>query len=1031
MNRDEGDEATPVIRSKDITEAAQKRASEIVNRLGNDDLYDEDERDRARTVEDIIGSNTADEPVEKEKEQETTHAEAEAATPDESELVTEHVAVDPDLNDLYLEKAKITEKLLMGDITDDDDDDGLESSQEGNEETIPSGKEEVNDDETIKAQACVTEENEEMRTDMHSMDMSVEMEEEIFRSQGTNDDRKSPARGETEDTAQNCEVEDKSVTEVAGQDENDDDFDIRGGRQYRRKSHSESEEGEVSDTSEVSIDLTANKKDINEEITEDWNFLKNKQDSAEGKKEKYTVEIHKRSKKKRRKHGKHRHRRDRSNDSPKDESKNRKKGRNYDKEQSRKKDSDMDSKHDKKRRYEDQHEKERNSQEDDKAKRIRAKFEAPLFVNTLMKTATETANPDKEPHLFDAYHEGKSSTEMQKTLTETSAKDLIPKLDTNALREILAKVAKGNTGSQNVSNEDNAVTVGSQEYLHDQSTDANQHRRGDMPDQESEGCHSLLTARKSDFSAQEATELRLGTVELLARDRGLSIPGAESHERDEPKESVDTGHRNSEGHIPMETNPQSSAVKPQSQSSSEIRPPWERNRPIKHGMKRPPWEMKKQRNHEGVGEAGPTKPEIFPSTRDRKPRTEENNNATILFHGSGSQKTGKSRHSNHDLTSRAPWLNRSSRNIVSKSQMESVTERAVHEPNSHSKRNSADENSGKESAQDLSRKTPWQSKRMPSVSSIVQQNALAFQDNECSEQIADPWPQPSAPTTVWQNIPTSQENESSEHIPDPWPLENLAIKAPWLNKASRSSVPNFPATSIQGQEEDEEKNPPSENLQSLAMRAPWQRRTSQNSETQSVTGNDQPSNIAKFSGSEFNTVGDEPKKSDNGSMKLVRRTSIGEWGTTDSDLDQLGELKNPSKDNEIIPKPPHSTPGNSHVHYKRRRSSAECSSDASSITSSSPRSHVGHSPASSSGSMNQQDPERDREIFNRQRQDLIDEIDSLVKEIKKEKTDEKMQKYEEKKWQVYKITIDIEILDIDIHRRKEGNRYQVGIREEI
>ena len=215
----------PVISSRNISEAAQKRATEIVKRLGNEDLYEEDERDRARTVEDIIAS---DKPTEQlEKEPEATVTETENVTPDENELNTEHVDVDPDLNELYLKKAKITEKLLMGDDNSDDD----ASSHDLNNEKGEAVEEETeeNDDQLLDSQTSVNEEIE----DTQDMDISEEVKEEILNSPGGGKETV-----ETDDAAETDAAEDKSLdrNQIAEQNEKtEDEIDVRGGRQYRKE----------------------------------------------------------------------------------------------------------------------------------------------------------------------------------------------------------------------------------------------------------------------------------------------------------------------------------------------------------------------------------------------------------------------------------------------------------------------------------------------------------------------------------------------------------------------------------------------------------------------------------------------------------------------------------------------------------------------------------------------------------------------------------------------------------------------------
>ena len=113
----------------------------------------------------------------------------------------------------------------------------------------------------------------------------------------------------------------------------------------------------------------------------------------------------------------------------------------------------------------------------------------------------------------------------------------------------------------------------------------------------------------------------------------------------------------------------------------------------------------------------------------------------------------------------------------------------------------------------------------------------------------------------------------------------------------------------------------------------------------------------------------------------------------------------------------------------RRRSSqmSEAASDTSSATSSSPRSHVGFSPGSSTSSASHRpDPERDQQIFEKRKKEYLAEADKLLNKLKIEKTAEDLRKFEEIKWKIKMVLLDIEINELIIHEKKEGNKHQVG-----
>ena len=776
-------------------------------------------------------------------------------------------------------------------------------------------------------------------------------------------------------------------------------------------------------------------------------------------------ESRKRSKKKKKKRGKHRHHRDRSNDTHRNKREREKYNKNShdDKNQGTLKDTDKVSHHDRKRKCEDEHKREKDSQRDEKTKRIMAKFEAPLIVNTLMKATKQTYNSDKQPQLFDAYRENKIPDE-QRVHSETPTAASIPKFDTEALREILEKVTKGTTVPRSVSIEDNSETFRSQGSSVEKSVCIDQQRRLGIPDPQSDEYHSSPTTASSENTAQEARETHFGTVELLAWNRGLSIPGAESYGKDEapgihhhsevlrPRSCTPLEPISHDSHL-FSSDSQIADLRPQSDSTLENKPPWERNRPFNQGMKRPPWEMKKQQKLEGPGnKENEMEDEQLSASDDKKFKTKQNNSSTILFHGSGSLKAG-----NAGLASDTPWQKRPSSVVTSDNQIKNVLGTVVRESDAHSTRNNVDKQTNAESVYDLSQKAPWQNKRVPSSTTTLDENVTNSQENESDNNIGDPWPQHvkadhssesldkapwqskqlSSSTTTWQeNVTRSQENETSDSIADPWPqhskpnnspesLHNLVLKVPWQNKASQSKITNaHPVSNQARQDESEEKETPSESLQSLAKRAPWQRRTSQNSDTRSVTGLDRENAITQDSALDLNTLSDERASNDS---RISPATSSGKNSAITFHQHQQAEMKNQSKKIENMPKPVRMPSGDSLIHGKRRRNSqmSECSSDTCS-TSSSPRSHVGHSPASSTGGMHQQDPERDHPIFITKRRELMKELDALLNERKENRTEEGVRRFDAIKWEINKISLQIEINGLNIHKRKEGNTYQVS-----
>ena len=123
----------------------------------------------------------------------------------------------------------------------------------------------------------------------------------------------------------------------------------------------------------------------------------------------------------------------------------------------------------------------------------------------------------------------------------------------------------------------------------------------------------------------------------------------------------------------------------------------------------------------------------------------------------------------------------------------------------------------------------------------------------------------------------------------------------------------------------------------------------------------------------------------------------------------------------------HTSATRSSVNRRRSSQMSEAASDTSSATSSSPRSHVGFSPGSSTSSASHRsDPERDQQIFEKRKKELLAEADKLLNKLKIEKTTEKLRKFEEIKWKIKMVLLDLEINELIIHEKKEGNKHQVG-----
>ena len=492
-----------MISSRNITEAAQKRASEILDKLGDDDLYEEEERDREKTVDDIIRSDCSDKPVHDQPKADSKKAETVA--PDETELISEHVEVDPVLNQLYLEKEKITEKILKGcNISDDEDE----------EKSTHEVESEVQKDDTDHILDIEDQEGEDGGN--NTCENPIETNNYIMADPTESLSNRPNTESTEEILSFNSEQAEQSPTDNSGITRRHEKVrrKCQTINEGRKKQQSESEEGEISDDSDSrSMDNEDNWKstDLDKEITDDWNFLHG---STGHDSEKSYSKRTKRKKKKRGKGHGHRDKKDKhhrreekvsgSHDSRKirndDDGKEErisekgsicpeKNSRSHDRKEKIKK---VDKGLDREKNIEENVEKEQKVQTD-KMKRVREHFKkASLFGKMNMEvTATKVSDSDKD--LTQEPDRNPVNVQEKPVMTPSS----IPKFNTEALKKILATVSK-------------------EQQIQDSS-------RHSAPSERTDDTSSL--------SPNLARKEMVGPVEYLAQSKGLSIPGADYQER--------------------------------------------------------------------------------------------------------------------------------------------------------------------------------------------------------------------------------------------------------------------------------------------------------------------------------------------------------------------------------------------------------------------------------------------------------------------------------------------------------------------
>ena len=953
-NEESNVQVTLPINSRNITEAAQKRASEIVDRLGNDDLYEEEERDRETTVEDIIRSDHADEPTVNQLE--SSNREPEPVMPDESELVSEHVAVDPDLNELYLAKAKITEKLLLGDGMSDEEKNSNEENEDMEETEEISNRESTNEDTTKETNENI------MNSEDHS---NTDVEKELSNEQNTH----GMSVNKNSEGRKVREIPSDSQIISDNQERSNNEYGV--GEEYRKKQQSVSEEGEISDHTDDDINEEIKEKnDINEEITEDLNFLNHSTRENETTEESCS----KRTKKKRKKRSRSRKgHRDRSSD------KHVKRG-------------SADST-DKKRRRQDV-ERGRRAEKEDKSKRIKEKFKAPLFVNTMRSTA-EVSNTNK-----------KTSQQTKDQSVKSHEKELIssgciPKLNTDMLKKILANVSKGQQ-NQNTTEETSPTTS----LYKVSATDEKLRADG--------------TTSTSWNSGQEAREKNVGPAQFWAQSKGLSIPGAECQNETETVSSVQSPSkglsipgaecRNEREIFSVQSNvlPAASHLSSGASAagtdspveSSMFSKTWEKKRPSNSSMTTPPWEKRKRQKLEAQKVLATEEKQQVKVT----PKNDEDG-PTILFHGSGSQNNGSRDADNNSVQSlnrNAPWY-KSSTNATSQS---CVTKAQICE--------------GQETRED-------------SVSSIEKSESLAASRSLQPSCLKEDSSRPDGIQTVllrppWQNKATHSKKESvlSQPSPNelpPWRKGTSQIR----DKKPHGSPPTHTTKLEQSRNNAEQltaesgnRTPPPVFYQSNRRNSVEHQTTESNiSEENLKTGLQQMSGRTSSTKSSVNT---SPHSNGVSHQSKIdhRRNSV----------EQLTTGSNKSEENlktGLQQMSGHTSATRSSVNRRRSSQMSEAASDTSSATSSSPRSHVGFSPGSSTSSASRRsDPERDQQIFEKRKKELLAEADKLLNKLKIEKTTEELRKFEEIKWKIKMVLLDLEINELIIHEKKEGNKHQVG-----
>ena len=924
-------QVTPVVNSRNITKAAQKRASEIVDKLGNDDLYEEEERDREMTAEDIIRADRADEPADNQPE--SSNREPEPVVPDEIEMVSEHVDVDPDLNELYLAKAKITGKLLLGDYMSDDE----KNSNEENEDTDEGTTSGINENITNTGGHS----NSEMKENTERMNINRKTETNVLMSKKI---------AHEEETGKVSEILSDSQV-IADQQEK-----LDNGRECRKKQQSESEEGEISDhTDDETNEGNQEKNDINEEITEDWNFLERSRKGNETTEESCSKRTKKKKKKRSRSRKGHR---DRSSDKhlKMDEADNR----------------------DTKRRHRHDVERSRSAEKENKSKRIKQKFEAPLFVNTIRSTAEASKSEKITAQQF----EDQSVKSYEKELTSSGP---IPKLNTDMLKKILANVQ--GQQSQNLVKETSSTNS-----LHKVAqSDAKKRADG-----------------TTSTSKQEPREKNVGPVEFLAQSKGLSIPGAECQsERETPSVQSNISHLS----FGASANDNNSQV--------EFNTTWEKKRPSNSGMKTPPWKRRKKPQLEAQ--------KILPTDEKQQVKAapkDDEDGPTVLFHGSGSQNTGNrdaDNNSMYSLNLKAPWYKSSTTTTpISSCERQETREDSI----SSAQKSESQTASGSlppcpkedvnmpDGMQRVVSKAPWMNKATNNKNQPSQN-----QYQECRSNILELQP----PLNGAKN-----SNELSlPQLPDTKPLHgNGKDSAPTHTVSHHSKIEQRRNSAEQLTAASGNRSPPSHAFGHHSQRVEHQSTKSNVCEETPKTGLQQMSGHTSSTKSSVNRS--PPSNASSHQSEIGNRRNSVEHVPTGSDKSE-DKLK-------AGPQQRTGQPSVTKSAVNRRRSSqmSEAASDTSSVTSSSPRSHVGISPGSStSGASHRKDPERDQQIFEKRRDEYMDQLDDLLKQLKIKKTDEEMRQFEETKWKYKMILLDIEINELIIHEKREGNRYQVGFLVEI
>ena len=65
-------------------------------------------------------------------------------------------------------------------------------------------------------------------------------------------------------------------------------------------------------------------------------------------------------------------------------------------------------------------------------------------------------------------------------------------------------------------------------------------------------------------------------------------------------------------------------------------------------------------------------------------------------------------------------------------------------------------------------------------------------------------------------------------------------------------------------------------------------------------------------------------------------------------------------------------------------------------------------------------------MYDKRKGKLLAEADELLKKLKIEETDEKLRKkFEDTKWKIKMVLLDMEKNELIIHEKKQGNRHQV------